>query len=168
MAIKTRGGICPDGDTIINQESSLAGGGDRDGMYLVTKRGLAIECKCEGLLPISLTPTYAHFAYRSNSIELSVSPGVTVTVHVGCPFWGPALPTNPPPVGVAPLLPGPSGSDRSVHTITRRWVDEIPHLLRNRVRTLWRVPPREPAKGKRRLYNHLHCDRWGDETMSAV
>ena len=101
MAIKTRGGICPDGDTIINQESSLAGGGDRDGMYLVTKRGLAIECKCEGLLPISLTPTYAHFAYRSNSIELSVSPGVTVTVHVGCSFCGPALPRIGPPAVIA-------------------------------------------------------------------
>ena len=39
------GEICPDGYTIINQESSLAGSAGQGSAYLVTKRGLAIECK---------------------------------------------------------------------------------------------------------------------------
>ena len=92
----------------------------------------------------------------------------SVVYRSGSLSHAPARPTKSPPVGVAPLLPGPSGSDRSVHTITRRCVDEIPHLLLHRARALQRVPACEPAEGRRRLYNHLHCDRWGDETMSTV
>ena len=68
----------------------------------------------------------------------------SVVYRSGSLSHAPARPTKSPPVGVAPLLPGPSGSDRSVHTITRRCVDEIYHLLYDRVSALWWITPRDP------------------------
>lgn len=39
------GEVCPDGYTILDRDSSLVGAPMGGGMYITTKRGMAIECK---------------------------------------------------------------------------------------------------------------------------